>query len=337
MARDFPARMKKTARPFQFLLGLFALLPVSIGFSLVVGSVSIPVTQWWDILSGSGDPIASQIVWDLRFPRAMAAVIVGGLLGMAGVLMQALLRNPLADPYVLGVSSGAAVMALFALFIGTSAWWLPLFAMAGALGSVLLVFLLATAGGGYNATRLLLTGVIVASGCSAFIALMLSLASNSQLRGMIFWLMGDLSDTSPSLYMLLALVVGVVASLWHAGDLNQMLRGETIAASLGVDTKKIRYFCYFTASAATALAVSIAGSIGFVGLLVPHAVRMIIGSDHRYVLPSSALLGGIFLLWADTCARTLLAPEQIPVGVLTAVLGVPAFLWLLHRGHRSWP
>lgn len=329
--------MKSTARPFWFLIILVVLLPVSVAISLVAGSVSIPASQWWEIVSGNGDTGAAQIVWDIRLPRAMAAVIVGGLLGLAGVLMQALLRNPLADPYVLGVSSGAAVMALFGLFIGVSAWWLPMFALAGALGAVLFVLLLATSGGAYNSTRLLLTGVIVASGCSALIALMLSLASTSQLRGMLFWLMGDLSDANPSLLMLAALALGVAVSFWYAGDLNQMLRGETIAASLGVDIRRLRYFCYFTASAATALAVSIAGSIGFVGLLVPHAVRMLVGSDHHYVIPSAALLGAIFLLLADTCARTLLAPQQLPVGVLTAVLGVPVFLWLLHRGHRPWP
>ena len=308
------------------LLAVFSLV-----FALAHGSVDISWLELWHILNGDNDGVAATIVRDLRLPRAGSAFVVGGLLALAGALMQVLLRNPLADPYVLGISGGAAVLALAAMSLGLGALWIKGGALLGALLSMLLVFGLSHGRGQWTSTRLLLTGVVVAAGWGATISFMLAISPERNLRGMLFWLMGDLGHESASTGSWLLLLAGLFVSFALARPLNLLARGEWQAASLGVDVRPLRIGLYFLASLLTATAVTLAGSIGFVGLVVPHIVRLLMGADHRVLLPAAVLLGGSLLVLADTLARTLLAPQQLPVGVVTALIGVPVFLWLLYR------
>jgi iron complex transport system permease protein len=272
-----------------------------------------------------------EVVTELRLPRALAGFACGGLLALAGALMQVLLRNPLADPYVLGISGGAGVGALFAMLLGCSAFGIDGLAFLGALGAMLLVFGLAHGDGSWTQSRLLLTGVIVAAGCGALVALLLSIAPEDRLRGMLFWMMGDLAMAERWWPGLLVLVLTLAMSMPFARELNLLARGLLQAQSLGVAVGRLRYAIFFLASLATAASVTTAGSIGFIGLVVPHLVRFLTGNDQRLLLPASVLAGGSLLVLADTLARSLIAPQQLPVGVLTALIGVPVFLFLLSR------
>jgi iron complex transport system permease protein len=305
----------------------------SFAAALVVGSLPVPIS---DVVAALlGQPVDNAaIVLDLRLPRALAGFACGGLLALAGALMQVLLRNPLADPYVLGISGGAGVGAMVAILLGLSVAGLNGLAFLGALGAMLIVFGLAHGDGAWTQTRLLLTGVIVAAGCGALVALMLSIAPEHKLRGMLFWLMGDLSQTGAPWIALAILVSALIAAMPFARELNLLARGHDTAQALGVDVKRLRYTVYAIASLVTAVAVTSAGSIGFVGLVVPHLVRLVIGNDQRLLLPASVLAGGALLTLADTLARTIVAPQQLPVGVLTALIGVPVFLFLLARHPR---
>jgi iron complex transport system permease protein len=242
-----------------------------------------------------------------------------------------LLRNPLADPYVLGISGGAGVGAMFGILIGLPLLAVDGLAFAGALGAMFLVFGLAHGDGSWTQTRLLLTGVIVAAGCGALIALMLSIADEGKLHGMLFWLMGDLGQTFTWWPAALALVVALACAMPFARELNLLSRGLMQAQALGVAVGRLRYTVYLLASVATAASVTTAGSVGFVGLVVPHLVRLATGNDQRLLLPATVLAGGSLLVLADTAARTVIAPLQLPVGVLTALIGVPVFLFLLSR------
>ena len=313
------------------LLALLTLLSVaSIVVSLAAGSFAVPFGDVLAALAGA-DNASRAIVVGLRLPRALAGFACGGLLALAGALMQVLLRNPLADPYVLGISGGAGVGALLAMLLGLAGLAVPGLAFVGALAAMLLVFGLAHGDGSWTQTRLLLTGVVVASGCGAVVALILTLAPEQKIQGMLFWLMGDLSQaasTGPALAMLL---VSLTVTLPFARELNLLARGAEQALTLGVAVPSLRRVVYVVASLATAVAVTTAGSIGFVGLVVPHLVRLAIGNDQRLLLPAAALAGGSLLVLADTLARTVVAPIQLPVGVLTALIGVPAFLYLLGR------
>jgi iron complex transport system permease protein len=307
----------------------FAALAV-VALALVVGSVDVGPAAVWRALLGEGHDPPATVVRELRLPRAAAAFAVGGLLAVAGALMQVLLRNPLADPYVLGLSGGAACGALAALLIGAAALVTPA-AFAGAGVSTLLVFGLARGSGTWAPTRLLLTGIVVAAGWGALIMLMLALAPDAQVRGMLFWLIGDLSGATQGGRALIALVAVLAIALPFARDATLLARGDATAATLGVPVRTVTFALHALAAAATAVAVTVAGSVGFVGLVVPHAVRLVIGNDQRFLLPASALAGGALLVLADTLARTIVAPAQLPVGVLTALAGVPLFLWLLRR------
>ncbi|MCP5267669.1 MAG: iron ABC transporter permease [Zoogloeaceae bacterium] len=305
----------------------------SFAAALAVGSLSLPLPEVMATLLGEQTPNAA-IILELRLPRALAGFACGGLLALAGALMQVLLRNPLADPYVLGISGGAGVGAMFAIMVGLGMAGINGFAFLGALGAMLLVFGLAHGDGAWTQTRLLLTGVIVAAGCGAVVALMLSIAPEHKLRGMLFWLMGDLSQTGSPLIALGILAAGLLVAMPFARELNLMARGSDTAQALGVDVRQLRYTVYAVASLLTAIAVTSAGSIGFIGLVVPHLVRLAIGNDQRLLLPASVLAGGALLTLADTLARTVVAPQQLPVGVLTALIGVPVFLFLLARHPR---
>jgi len=322
--------MPSRRRAFLILASLGILAVLSIGLALTVGSLRIPLADVLSALAGRDVP-GIDIILELRLPRALAGFACGGLLALAGALMQVLLRNPLADPYVLGISGGAGCGALFAILLGLPALGIDGLAFCGALGAMFLVFGLAHGDGSWTQTRLLLTGVIVAAGCGALVALMLAIAPEDRLRGMLYWLMGDLAQASGWLPALLALVIGLALAMPFARELNLLARGMMQAQALGVAVNKLRYAIFLLASLATAASVTTAGSIGFVGLVVPHLVRLATGNDQRLLLPASVLAGGALLVLADALARTLIAPQQLPVGVLTALIGVPVFLVLLSR------
>jgi iron complex transport system permease protein len=312
-------------------LGLCVLAVASFAFAIASGSADISTGAIWHALIHGGSDTASRIVLDLRLPRAIVAFAVGALLSLSGALLQVLLRNPLADPYVLGISGGAAVAALLSMIAGAGAALIAGDAFVGALLSMTLVFALSQRAGSLDPLRLLLTGVVLAAGWGALISLILSLGPDTDIRGMLFWLMGDLSQARYPWAALGVLAVGTVGALWLARPLNLLIRGERVAASLGEDPIRLRRRIYVLASLLTAVAVTLAGSIGFVGLIVPHMLRLAGSTDHRRLIPQSVLLGGSLLLLADTLARTLVAPTQLPVGVVTAMLGVPLFLLLLTR------
>jgi iron complex transport system permease protein len=323
------------AKSARLLLPTLLLLAVASQFTaLSVGSMHLGWDGLWRVLSGEQGGLARELVLQLRLPRAVNAFTTGALLALAGALMQILLRNPLADPYVLGISGGSAVAALCAMLLGLTGAVLGAAAFAGAVLSMLLVFGLARGDGEWSQTRLLLTGVIVAAGWGALISFILALAPDAKLRGMLFWLMGDLSNADSMTPGLLALAAGLLLSLPVARALNVLARGELLAGSLGVPVAGLRLHVYLLSSLLTASAVMTAGSVGFVGLIVPNMLRILAGNDMRILLPASALLGGSLLVLADTLARTLIAPQQLPVGVITALLGVPLFLYLLARHYR---
>ena len=313
-------------------LGLLAVIAIAaMLFSLAVGSAQLSVSQLWAVMQGQGEALASTMVIDLRLPRALSAFAVGGLLAVAGALMQVLLRNPLADPYVLGLSGGASIGALAAMLAGVGGVLMSGSAFLGALVSTFLVFGLAHGSGGWTPSRLLLTGVVVAAGWGAVITLMLALSPAERLPGMLYWLMGDLSYARAPWPPLVLLLLTCVALIPLGRSLNVLARGPQQAAALGVDVRPLEWGIYVSASLLTAAAVTTAGSFGFVGLVVPHMLRLLLGNDQRLILPACALAGGTLLVLADTLARTMIAPEQLPVGVITALLGVPTFLFLLYR------
>jgi iron complex transport system permease protein len=320
----------------RLLLPLLVLtLLLSFIISLSSGSVSVSTTDILQTIFGSPQSSTTNLILELRLPRTLSALLTGALLSVAGSLMQVLVRNPLADPYVLGISGGSAVMALLAMLTGLSGLWITSSAFLGALLAMLLVFGLAHAQGSWNPMRLLLTGVVMASGWGALINFILTVSPEQNLRGMLFWLMGDLSYSDSNIMASIVLVVGMVLCWPLSRDLNVLNRGEQQASVLGVDTHRLQLILFFVASLLTATAVVQAGSIGFIGLVIPHLIRLLGVTDYRYLLPAAALAGGSLLMLADTVARTLLAPQQLPVGIITALLGIPLFLFLLQRGNKT--
>lgn len=311
------------------LLGISAALAMLL--SLRIGSVTVRLTDVWQALVGTSDGIAYAVINELRLPRALTAFAAGGVLALAGALMQVLLRNPLADPYVMGVSGGAAVAALAAMLLGAVGPSIDLAATVGALAATLLVFALAHGEGGWTPARLLLTGVVVAAGANAMVSTLLALGDETQLRGMLFWLMGDLSVGARPHALFISFGVALLASLPFARQLNVLARGEAQARMLGAPVGRLRIGIFVASSVLTAVSVTAAGTIGFVGLVTPHIARLMLGSDHRVLLPAAALLGGTLVTIADLCARTLFSPRQLPVGALTAMVGVPLFLLLIRR------
>jgi iron complex transport system permease protein len=319
---------------------LFVAALLSLVLACMTGSVAVPLADmpaaFRELASGGARQMSATLL-GLRLDRAATAFVTGGSLALGGAMMQALLRNPLADPYVLGISGGAAVGALASLLLGMAAWITDLSALSGALLISALLYLLArrdlrsgvALDGGTS--LLLLTGVILSSGCMAVVTLMLSIAPESRLRGMVFWMIGDLSGGTFRVLPALLLAVVLVFALRLARAINVMALYSDAAATLGVPVARLRQALFVCSGLLTASAVSSAGSIGFVGLIVPHAVRFALGPDHRVLMPASMLAGGAFLVVADTVARTVLAPQQLPVGVITAMIGVPVFLIQLHQ------
>ena len=326
-----PRPANPNLRYLLFFLTLCAGSLAVLALSVISGSVQLSLSELWTGLTSARDSLAGALIFDLRIPRASTAFAAGAVLAIAGVLMQVLLRNPLADPFVMGVSGGAAVGALSSILLGLAGWAVDAAAMAGALASTLLVFALARDHDHWGSQRLLLTGVVIASGAGAVVSMLLAIGEESRLRGMLFWLMGDLSmSTSPG-RLFLALGVGLALTIPVARDLNVLAHGDVHAQVLGIPVRRLRIAIFIVSSMLTGAAVSTAGTIGFVGLLTPHLVRLMIGADHRRVLPAAALLGGTLVMLADLLARTTFAPRQLPVGAVTAVVGVPLFLVLMHR------
>lgn len=322
-------------------LGLGAVLFVIVVFSLKVGAYPIAVADVVMALVrgaighwGTIPPSAKLIVFGLRLPRIALGVLVGAALSVSGASFQALLRNPLADPYVLGVSSGAAVGAIFSLaWFPHPAWTMQLLAFVGALLTIAAVYFLGRRGGQLDSTTLLLAGIIAASFLSAVIMFLMTTLSGRDLRGMAFWLMGDLA-TPPALrmrFLFIVLLLSIGAIYTTASDLNLILTGEREAHHLGVNVARVKLVVYVGASVLTGLAVSVSGAIGYVGLLIPHVIRMMFGSDYRLLIPASALGGAIAVTAADTLARTIVAPTELPVGAMTAAIGAPVFIYLLRR------
>jgi iron complex transport system permease protein len=300
--------------------------------ALLVGSSGIGVRRGLAALAGGGDAATRSVLIAVRLPRVLAAFGVGSLLALSGVLLQALFRNPLADPYVLGVSGGAAVGALLAMIAGLAAVVVQSAAVAGALGAVGVVYLLARGGG---TPRLLLTGVVLASACGALVSVLLALADSSRVRGMVFWLAGDLEWAVNPWLSAGAALLAVALAVLVARPLNVLASGELRARTVGLALEGWRTLLFIACAALTALAVVSAGTVGFVGLIVPHAVRLSFRtSDHRTVAPAAALAGGMLLAAADLLARTIASPRQLPVGAIMALVGAPLFVALLRGRSR---
>ncbi|NNF13923.1 MAG: iron ABC transporter permease [Gemmatimonadetes bacterium] len=326
---------------WSLAIGLTVVLAVSLVVGVRFGSVPLSTNDVFAVLRGGGDPTARDIVLRLRMPRVLLGVLVGGGLAMAGATFQALLRNPLAEPYILGISGGASVGAVLVLAFGWAAsgsWVLPLAAFAGAILAIAMVFGVATATGRAMDVRvLLLAGVVVAAFFSACITLILSLSTARTVQSAVLWIMGSLAAADWGAVTLTAAytVPAALLLIAFARPLNLMAIGEETAAYLGTDVERVKRAALLVAALITASGVAVAGVIGFVGLVVPHAVRLLIGPDHRALLPLSFLAGGAFLTLADLVARLALAPTEIPIGVITAFVGVPFFLALLRRSLTS--
>lgn len=338
--------MKRKKRLLIYL-ALVSVLLITVVMATTIGAVAIPAGTAVRVvlaqLGFSGVDMAdisnanTAIIWRLRFPRVILGALIGASLALAGTTFQGLLRNPLADPFTIGVSSGAAVGATVAMFLRQTGHlyfphMIPLFAFAGALMAMFFVYNLAKIGGQVPVVTLLLAGVVVSSFLSAIISLLMVM-SGENMQGIFFWLSGGLIMRSwPQIWLVLPyLLVGSAILYAFARDLNILLLGEEAALHLGVRVETTKKLLLITASLTTAAAVAVSGMIGFVGLIIPHAVRMITGPDHRILLPASALVGAIFLIWADVVARTALAPQEIPVGIITAFVGAPFFIYLLRK------
>jgi len=320
-------------------LALGVLLAVMVACSLV-GSQDVSLRAALSSSGAAPNP-DYEILVQFRLPRIILACLVGAALACSGVVFQALLRNPLADPYILGISSGAGLGAIIAV-VGGMSWTLwgrspiAVFAFAGALGTVWLVWFIGGLTGKFHTTGLLLAGVVVNAFFSAVIMFLTSIAKSEQVYSTIFWLMGNMAEEDfLVLWVGAGCVIGGVAALFFISpQLNALSFGEQDARSMGVNVVKTRIVAFAVAAGITAIAVSLSGLVGFVGLVVPHAVRLVFGPDHRLVVPLSGIVGAIFLVVADTLARTIIAPAQLPVGVVTAVVGGPVFLILLIKHSR---
>jgi ABC-type Fe3+-siderophore transport system, permease component len=338
-------------RPFSvWILPLSAMLIFGVALSATLGYLDVSIPDVFAILfaklRGQGmpadiDPVAATVVADVRMPRILAAVLVGGLLGVSGVVFQAILLNPLADSYTLGISTGAAfgaslviVLQIFGLALPTGVT-IPVFAFGGAIGTLAVVLSLAAGDRRLSSTSLILAGVIVAAILSAAIGFLKFLAGD-HVGLIIFWLMGSLTGASWENIFLLtpAALLGILTAVCYSRDLNIMATGDRTATSLGVNTVRLRFILLIVATLMTALAVSVSGIIGFVGLIVPHTLRHLTGPDNRLLIPLAFFAGGLLLLVADTMTRAIL-PVEVPIGVLTALLGGPFFCFLFKKRQRD--
>jgi iron complex transport system permease protein len=321
-------------RTVRISCGLALLLLAAGIVSLAIGSVTIPLSHIASALLGRSDAIPSSelvIIWQLRLPRVILAMMVGAALAVTGGVFQALFRNPLAEPYILGISSGGTVGTLIALAAGMVTL-VPAASFIGSLSVMTLVYAIGRRRGQLDTNVLLLAGVMIGTFFNAIILLLISLY-NQELRSSYLWLLGNLSNaTTASLWLIVPVVVLGSAVFWLLGrQFNLIAGGEESAAQLGVNVPRLKILSYILASMMIGIVVSVSGVIGFVGLVIPHICRILFGPDHRIVFPTSFLIGAIFLLIADLIARVVLAPAEIPVGAITAVLGAPFFIWLLRK------
>jgi iron complex transport system permease protein len=305
--------------------------PLSLAAGLWFGSVEVPAGEWFGALTGGGSDASREILWSLRAPRTLSAFACGALLALSGALLQVLLRNPLADPSILGVSGGASVGALTAILLGWPGWAVHVLSFGGACAAAGVLLALAVRLTGWNIHRVLLTGVAIGAGCGAVVSMLLALASAGQIQGMLFWLLGDLSGATRPAAPWIALAVVIAAAQPLALRLDALTLGPLKARSLGVPVGATQAVAFLAATVATVAAVLVAGPIGFVGLVVPHALRLAGFSDHGRLLPLTALGGGALVAGADTIARSAAAPLEFPVGAVTALVGVPVLLALLAR------
>mgnify|MGYP000852174236 CR=1 FL=1 len=315
------------------LLALFAVLAaVAMILSAAKGSVDIPVSEILNILGGARDTAHAQILWNIRLPRTIVAALVGINLALSGAILQAILRNPLADPHIIGISSGAGLAGIFImLMMPGAAWLITPAAFGGAMLAALLIYILAWRDG-IRPTRIILAGVAVSAFLGAGISAMMILYSD-RVHSALMWMVGGLSARSwPQVDMIFPYtILGFVLALAFSRKLNILLLGDEIARSLGLRVEVTRLLLTAIAALLAASAVAVVGLLGFVGLIVPHAARLLVGSDYRFLLPASALLGAAVVTLSDTFARTAFAPVELPVGILMAVLGAPFFLFLLRR------
>jgi iron complex transport system permease protein len=334
-----PAPARPLRRRAVLIVG--ALLLATIASLLVAGmtgSIAVAPSELpaalVQVLQGRTDSMAATLL-ELRAGRALTAFVTGGALALAGVMMQALLRNPLADPYILGISAGASVGALFALLLMCAAATIDAAALGGAVAVAMLLYLFARRdmrGGAEGGTSmLLLTGVILSSTCMALVTLMLSIAPEGRLRSMVFWMIGDLAGAPLRPLPWIVLGAALLYALRSARALNVLALHADSASTLGIRVGALRKGLFFVSGLLTASAVTSAGSIGFIGLIIPHACRFAFGPDHRVLIPAAVLGGGSFLVLCDTLARTVVAPTQLPVGAITALIGAPVFLYQLHQ------
>jgi iron complex transport system permease protein len=336
--------IKRPLTPSKVILislgfGLCLLLAVAI--SLLLGTADVSFQKMIALLSGSlsADDPARLILLRIRLPRIILAALVGFSLSLGGVIFQALLRNPLADPFILGISSGAALGAVLGIFLGfTFSLGVPLMSFAGAFLTLYLVILLGARKMGMESSTILLTGVIINAFFTAVIMFFISTTSDTRLYSMLYWLYGDLSQSryGPLLVLVPVLIIASLILYGFAKDLNLITAGEETAFQLGAEVEKTKKICLILVSLVIGLVVSFSGLIGFVGLIVPHLARMAFGSDHRLLIPVASLGGAIFLIAADTLARTLISPNELPVGVITAFLGAPFFIYLLKKKGSQW-
>ena len=328
-------------RVFRLSLVMALVLFLVAAASLLLGTAEVSLHKIVALVSGTLNPDdpARLIILRIRLPRIILAGLAGFSLALGGVVFQALLRNPLADPFILGVSSGSAFGAIIGIVLGfTFSAGIPLMSFAGALLTVYLVLALGIRRMGMESSTILLTGVILNAFFTAVIMFFISIATDSRLHTMLFWLYGDLSQTRYASLIILtpALIVTSVILFSFSKELNLITTGEEIALQLGVDVEKAKKTCLVLVSLVIGLVVSFSGLIGFVGLIVPHLARMAFGSDHRLLLPVASLGGATFLIAADTLARLLISPSELPVGVITAFMGAPFFLYLLRVKGSQW-
>ncbi|MEK5331076.1 FecCD family ABC transporter permease [Lysinibacillus sp. FSL W8-0992] len=337
-----------------FSLTLLLVLIASMTVAIMIGSVSITPLHVWKVIfskipifSNTIEPDWSRsqeiIIWQIRVPRVMLAAIVGAGLAIAGAAVQALVRNSIADPYILGISSGATVGATAVIILGAFSFLgiyaLSVAAFLGSFIAIVLVFFLSRVGGRISIFRLLLAGMAVSFILSATSNFMLMMSKEEGgIKAVMYWMLGSLAGAKWSNLFIPAIIFFIVFGLlWlHYRNLNLLLLGEEAAVTLGVNLQQFRIQLILLVSLLTGVLVAVSGSIGFVGLIIPHIVRLIVGSNYKYVIPISALLGGIFLVWADAIARVIIAPEEMPIGIITAFCGGPFFIWLLRRNNYSF-
>ncbi len=317
---------KLKVQSFRFGVGLIGLLIIALLGAIYFGSEKL---SFLDLTKAQ-----QRILFDIRLPRVLLGAAVGASLAVAGASLQSLLRNPLAEPYLLGVSNGAALGTMLAfVFFANSEFARPIFSIAGASLATVAVYQMAKSRAGMNTERLVLSGVIVTTFLSSVLVLLTSLLDSTKLRSFTFWLLGDLSQATTNGYILtgIAVILGTILLSSQAKALNLMMIGERDAFDFGVEVGRVRLIVFATASALVGISVAASGSVGYVGLIVPHLIRLSVGSDNRLVVPFSAVAGAIFVVLADTIARVAIAPRELPVGAITALIGAPMFIWLLRR------